>query len=49
MPANLWDGSGPCILKKKTGVGGNVPDFNVLDWPERLHDMLSGNAHRAEA
>jgi hypothetical protein len=38
-----WDG---CILKGKVG---NVPDFDVFEWPKRLHNMLSGNAHKAEA
>ena len=28
---------------------GNVPDFDVTEGPERLHDMLSGDAHEAEA
>jgi hypothetical protein len=27
---------------------GNVPDFDVIEGPERLHDMLSGDAHKAE-
>lgn len=27
---------------------GEVPDFDVIEGPERLHDMLSGNAHKAE-
>jgi hypothetical protein len=27
---------------------GNVPDFDVIKGPERLHDMLSGDAHKAE-
>ena len=27
----------------------NVPDFDILDWPERLYNMLSGDAHKAEA
>lgn len=26
----------------------NVPDFDVIEGPERLQDMLSGDAHKAE-
>jgi hypothetical protein len=41
-----WYISEPSILRSKSR---NVPDFNVLKWAERLHDVLSGDAHRAEA
>jgi hypothetical protein len=27
---------------------GNVPNFDVVEGPECLHDMLSGDAHKAE-
>jgi hypothetical protein len=40
------DGTWPCILKRKVG---NVPDFDVFELPERLHDVLSRDAHKAEA
>lgn len=26
----------------------NVPNFDVIEGPERLHDMFSGDAHKAE-
>lgn len=31
------------------GEVGNVPDFNVIEESERLHDMFTGDAHKAES
>jgi hypothetical protein len=30
------------------GKVGSVPDFDVIEGPERLQDMLSGDAHKAK-
>jgi hypothetical protein len=45
----IQDGGGELSVHLSEEKSGDVPDFDIFEWAKRLHDMLSGYAHGAEA